>query len=141
MIFTYSVTMLGFSKGTTMYEYLAQEKQSQARVMQPSEAPGLADMMRAEVPMEGEAYGEMFVVVFDPGNPGVTSHRHEEWVVLYYVEPADTPIIVEMEEIFPEKDTMLVVPPNTEHSVPHNSSDKKRISIALKVPVVKEQSE
>lgn len=92
------------------------------------------ELFRAMAAFAGRSgWTNAYSVVFDPGK-NVTEHDHPEDVVLYYPDGANgTPIIVEGEAIYPEPGEMLFVPKHARHEVPFNATDKRRISIALKV--------
>ena len=111
---------------------LAKGQKSQSRVLKPDEAPLLMAAMRSKCPLPGPSYKEAYVVVIPPGTES-TLHEHDEYVVMFYAEPANTPIIVEGNAFMPKAGDFYVLPPNKKHEVPINASDTIRVSIAMKV--------
>lgn len=111
---------------------LAEGQKSQSRLIEPDEAPLLMAAMRSKCPLPGPQYRSAHVVVIPPGERS-TEHAHEEYVVMFYAEPADTPIIVEGVAYLPKAGDFYVLPPNKKHEVPINASDTIRVSIAMKV--------
>ena len=78
-----------------------------------------------------------YTVVFHPGK-GVTSHDHDEDVVLFYPEGTKgSPCVVyeggERIETHLEPGEFLFVPKKTHHEVPPNPGDTPRVSIAVKL--------
>lgn len=96
------------------------------------DAPELFQLMRSKVQLEGEDYHNVYTVVAKPGHT-ILPHKHVEWIVLFYAEPADTPIEIEGESYLPKPGEILVMRPNVEHAVPENKTDKVRVSVAMKV--------
>jgi len=107
------------------------EKKS-TTVLPKNQYPELFKEMRAKCPVPGTDFKDVFCVVVRPG-PGIGEHDHEEWIVLYYAEPADTAVIVANERILPQKGDFLVLPPKVRHEVEPNIGDGTRVSIAMKV--------
>ena len=73
-----------------------------------------------------------YSVVFQPGQ-SVSEHTHDEDVVLFYPNGAESPVIVEGEAIYPKVGEMLFMAKHVKHEVPPNTADTARISIAVKV--------
>ena len=112
---------------------LAHDDQAQARVIGNDEAPELFARMREYVPVPGDTWKEAYCVRLFPGEE-IPDHTHEEWVVLYYPDPGETPVTVEGVPVPLNAGDFFVVPPGVVHAVPVHTGTRPRISIAMKVP-------
>lgn len=92
-----------------------------------------AELFQAMTDWAGRSgWTHAYSVVFQPGQ-SVSEHTHPEDVVMFYPEGAETPVIVEGEEIYPEAGQMYLIPRNARHEVPYNTAKTSRISIAVKL--------
>jgi len=94
----------------------------------------LVDLMIGSVPDEGLSLVRSLTVVFRP-HKGIAGHAHNEMTVLYYADPAQTPILIGKEavEFLPEVGDILVLERDVLHSVPKNLSGRRRVSVACLV--------
>lgn len=112
-------------------KHLADGMAGQSRVLEYHEAPELIDRMA-----NGRRYTIAHVVLVRPGR-AVQEHTHKDHVVMYYVDPAETPVVVDGVEIMPEAGEIVEIPAGTTHFVRTNQSGRDRVSIALRIPVTK----
>lgn len=90
--------------------------------------------MRRCVPKAGDDWVKCVSVVVGP-NGTIGTHAHCEWTVLYYIDPAETPIELPDGEVLPNPGDVLVLRPNTPHAVGRNPTKRNRKSIAMLVTV------
>lgn len=123
---------------TTIDEYLemgrecGSHKQKQSRTLEPGEATEMLVWMRSQCDRPGDDWVSAHSVVVTDGKE-ITTHKHRHTIVLFYVEPAGTPVVIEDEPYLPEKGEVLILPPQVWHSVAMHHLEKPRISIAMKV--------
>ncbi len=86
--------------------------------------------MRRFVPKSGEDWIKAILVTVRNGDH-IPEHFHPEHTILFYVEPAGVPVVIEGEPYLPEVGEVVYLPPYVRHSVP--ASQDERISIAMLV--------
>jgi quercetin dioxygenase-like cupin family protein len=97
--------------------------------------PLLAEM-RALVPVPGKTWVKDIDVTIEPGqtnHQGQVEHSHPEWTAVFYVNPADVPIIVGGECVTPQPGELIVMAPGVSHHVADNQTDQVRLSFAMLV--------
>ena len=70
-------------------------------------------------------------VILQPGKT-VGLHQHPEWTLIYFIDAEDTPLLVEDLLIWPANNTAILLQPGTPHSVTINTTDRPRLSLALR---------
>lgn len=95
---------------------------------------GFLRELRAVCPKPGTDYVKAIMVVVREKD-SIPEHFHPEHTILFYVEPAGVPIVIEGKPYLPEAGECVYLPPNVRHSVPSNPSESERISIAMLVDV------
>lgn len=111
-------------------ELVVKQRNTQALLRTPDDLPELVAWALSFLPDRRATH--VFTVVTHDGMQ-ITEHDHEEDVVLYYVEPADTPLIVENEVYLPQRGELVFMPKHVKHSVPPNSTPVTRVTVAIKV--------
>lgn len=103
-----------------------------AGIQDPELRPILDDLY-ALFPQPGEKRHMERLVVVERGR-SISSHRHPEYTLVFYIDVGDpvVPIICGGEEIEISSGMVVVLPPNTLHSVPKSYSDRPRVSLALR---------
>jgi quercetin dioxygenase-like cupin family protein len=96
----------------------------------------LLSEIRSLVPVPGHSWVKDIDVLIEPGqknHQGQTEHAHPEWTAVFYVNPADIPIVVDGEIITPEAGDLIIMAPDLPHYVANNTSDEIRLSFAMLV--------
>ena len=95
---------------------------------------GMAESIRDYFPVEGDNWSKALPVVISKGS-NIKEHKHSEWTGVFYVDLGDPPcaIIIEGERVEPQKGDLIIMEPNTLHSVEQSASNRDRISFAMLV--------
>jgi quercetin dioxygenase-like cupin family protein len=96
----------------------------------------LLDEMRSLVPVPGDTWVkdiDVTIVPHETNHQGQVEHAHSEWTAVFYVQPADVPIIVEGEAITPQPGDLIIMAPGVSHRVAPNKTDEIRLSFAMLV--------
>ena len=70
-------------------------------------------------------------VILAPGKD-IGRHQHPEWTLVYFIDAAEVPIIVEGICIYPANNTSILLEPGTRHEVARNQTLRPRLSLALR---------
>lgn len=110
---------------------MAEGQTTQAQEHSIEDHPELVAYLMRVVPMGFEPF-RLYSVVVPPGK-SILEHDHPEYVALFYPESHPLPLVIgEIEYVYNAGDRALVYP-GSRHSVPVNTTNKTRTSIALKV--------
>ena len=105
--------------------------------------------MRAQVPIPGADWVHDIEVLIEPhqsNHQGQQWHAHDEWTAIFYVAVGDPPVPIRIRDDFSEMEITpfpgdcVVLPPGTEHRVADSHSDKPRLSFAMLVQVLGQES-
>jgi len=92
----------------------------------------LVRRMRSKIPIDGIGWARGFRLILHPGAQS-REHTHTGWVGLYYIDAADTPLVVGDVKLFPAPGSIVIIPPETMHHVPQNVSDRVRMTYHIMV--------
>lgn len=106
---------------------LTKDQVIEAVLRGPCELPELVAFMTP--PGRSPLY--LYTVLVAPGKE-VTCHCHDEDTVLYYVNPV-VPVILDDKPYQPVPGETVLIPAKVMHSVPLNTTNSRRISVALKL--------
>ena len=109
---------------------IAEEQTTESQLLIEQAYPHITKLLSEAFPVPVERR-RLYLVVVPPGKR-IIEHSHREWVALFYIAPTDTPVIIDGREHLPSVGEVLVIPPNTPHSVPENKTGQRRVSVALK---------
>lgn len=71
-------------------------------------------------------------VILMPGKV-IAEHKHKQWTLIYMIDVEDTqPLMVDGVPVWPADNTAILLEPNVPHSVLRNTSDRPRLSLALR---------
>jgi len=115
-----------------MLEWDQDELWEAARNNDPGSIGAFWDALRQFCPKPGNDRKKVVIMQVKTGRQ-IRPHTHPEWTLLYYLEPANTPIIINDKPYIPKSGELIVLEPDVLHSVAKNESDKKRISFAMLV--------
>ena len=91
----------------------------------------LLNAMRLYRPDDTTENHEPMPVILQPGK-GVAPHQHPEWTLIYFIDAEEVPLWVDNIVVFPANNTAILLHPMTLHSVPCNTMDRPRLSLALR---------
>ena len=70
-------------------------------------------------------------VILQPGK-AVGLHQHKQHTLIYFIDAEDVPLFVRDEAIWPANNTAILLEPNTPHAVARNTTERPRLSLALR---------